>query len=112
MNRRIGLWFACGFVATFCLLAMLLTKYTMLPSAKGVVAMKLWRYYLNEWPREFYSQAMGPASANGGGLFSTTLQHLALSALGGAVVVSVAWWLQRRSIKRGGPVPTRSIDEP
>jgi hypothetical protein len=96
MKRKLWPWFMVGFAATFCVLAVVLKSYVMLPSGAAATRVSLWRYYLNELPRIFGTQTLGPASANQDGLIITTLQHCGLAAIGGLVVLAVAWKLQRR----------------
>jgi hypothetical protein len=75
--------------------------FVMLPSGQGATSVKLWRYYVNEWPQAFSSHALGPASVNQNNLPRMTLEHLALSAVGGAVVLAVAWAVRRSMTKPG-----------
>jgi hypothetical protein len=100
--RCIWLWFLCGFVATFCLLAALLNAYVMLPSGTAVARVKLWQYYLNEWPRALSPRPtmLRPESSSGGALLTNTLEHLAVAVIGGVIVAAVAWWVQRRAAGR------------
>jgi hypothetical protein len=99
MRRRIWLCFLCGFVATFCLLAASITRYAMLPSGEGVAPVKLWRFYVNEWPRFFAARPVAAASANQDALLTVTLQHIALSTVGGLAAAAAAVGLQRRARK-------------
>ncbi len=98
MARRLWPWFLCGFLATFVLLAVVLTVYVMLPTGQSVTMVKLWRYYFNEWPQAIGGSTLGPASSNQEGLMSTTAQHVSLSLLGGAALSAIGWWVQRRSV--------------
>jgi hypothetical protein len=99
MKRRLWLWFVLGFVTTFCLVGGLYRMYFMLPSGEAVVSMKLWQYYRWAWPRfELHSgpRPLGPATGTFPNVLVVLLQHIALSAIAGAITAAIAWWIMRR----------------
>ncbi len=96
-RRRLWLWCIGGFITTFILIAVSSTTMIMVRVGDkfGVAPIKLWRFYLREWPRAFEPVNLGSASTNQSILLTATAQHLLLSA-GGAAAFLIIGWLRRR----------------
>jgi hypothetical protein len=106
MKRRSWLWFILGFATTFCLVGSLYRIDFMLPSGDAVVSMKLWQYYGWAWPRLklfIEPQPLGPATGAIPNVLVVTLQHIALSAIVGAITAAIAWWIMRRRSAENTP---------
>ncbi len=106
MKRRLWPWFVAGFLATFVGIALLKSVYVMVPSGEAVARVKLWRYYLHEWPKTFAVRTwtLGPETVNHDALLPLTISHIAVSVVVGAVVMAVIWGLSRGSCKTVKPV--------
>lgn len=95
-RKRWWLWFLAGFLVVFVGTSLTITMYSMRPSGDGVVACKLWQYYLIEIRRALTSPGVaGPASGSGSAALVTALQHLLVSAAGGAVVMGIGWLIYK-----------------
>ena len=95
MKKFLWPWFFVGFLITFVGFALLKTVHYMLRSGDAVAATKLWRFYLNEIPKSFEMQTLGPATVNIDALPRLALSHGVASIIGGLIFAVVAWWLIR-----------------
>ena len=87
--RRLRRWFVAGFLFVF--LGMLLLLAQSIYTGNALIQRKLWQFYLLEIRRFFtFSGAIGPASGSGTQPFITLLQHLAVSCVGGLLLVAIS----------------------
>lgn len=91
-KRCLWLWFGFGFLLVFVCTSVTITMYSMVPSGEGVVAYKLWKYYVIEIQRALSSRgALGPESGSTSALATTAFQHFLCSAAGGVGMMGIAW---------------------
>jgi hypothetical protein len=96
MKRRLWVWFAVGFTIVFVAMALSVTMYTMLPSSDGVIASRLWQYYIVEFRRYLGPYAsLGPARSGSSTLLQTLFFHVLFSSLGGGVLVGLRLLMRR-----------------
>jgi hypothetical protein len=87
---RMWPWFVTGFLIVFVAMLFAVTKYSMLPSGRAVVASPLWRYYVIEGRRALgTSGALGPASGSSSMAIGTALGHMFWSMVAGTASVAV-----------------------
>ena len=94
-RRRLWLWFLAGFVIVFVGAALIVTMYSMHPRGHAVIECKLWKYYVIEIPRFVSPGKLGPATDSSSAVAIVALEHLLVSALGGAVMLGVGWVVNR-----------------
>jgi hypothetical protein len=94
-KRRLWHWFLAGFLIVFVGATLIVTMHTMHPQGHAVMECKLWKYYAIEIPRLFGPLNLGPAMDSSSAVVTVALQHLFVSALGGAVMLGVGWVVNR-----------------
>jgi hypothetical protein len=88
---RLWPWFVAGFALVFVSLLFIGTMYTWTPDARGLMGVPPWRYYLIDLPHLFKPEMVGPASGRGETALMKLMWHSLFSAVGGALLMGLAW---------------------
>jgi hypothetical protein len=98
-SRPSWLWFAAGFLVLFVGMSIFFTRLSMHPSREAVIQYQLWQYYLVEIPRSFEVRNLGPR-IDAPSPFVVLIQHVAASAVGGALIFGIVWAIRKLIAKK------------
>jgi hypothetical protein len=96
-RSRLWLWFLAGFLLVVIGMSFLSMDFY---DGRAVHRTRLWHYYLLEIERSWNSTGnLGPTSGSSGATATIVLQHVLFSVLGGAIMLTVGWFVRKQARK-------------